>query len=43
MELRPAPWLAELNERASDCFVPARMYEPVPMLPPMITGWPTSR
>ena len=35
---RPAPWLAELHARSSLCRVPARMYDPVPMLPPMITA-----
>ncbi len=34
---------AELQARCSLLATPARMYEPVPMLPPMITGWPTSR
>ena len=40
---RPAPWHAEANALFSAVASPTRMYEPVPMLPPMSTGWPTGR
>ncbi len=39
---RPAPWHAELKARVSLTSVPVSMYELVPMLPPMSTGWPVS-
>ena len=40
---RPAPWHAEANAFFSAVASPTRMYEPVPMLPPMRTGCPTRR
>ena len=34
----PAPWHAEANALLSAVASPTRIYEPVPMLPPMSTG-----
>src|SRR4030065_375732 len=40
---RPAPGQALPNDCCMPCAVPTRIYEAVPMLPPISTGWPTAR